>query len=268
MCERAHVELPLALFVLGRQISGATFLFPNFCREKKPILAAFAADFGDGGLAVALEGDHVARGDRGVVFQARQVVQAGGPGGDQLHGLRTGEAKGLAQDGVEAEALNREFDLAALPLRGRDVRKRDDRGLDADAPGLLQPGELDSHGGQAEDPGKLPLDPDVPHPFPANAKGQQGPQIVPVARRAVEGLQPQDREIFVREEVRFLHPGRQEERGAPFAVRLPAVEDHPAAGKPPRVLNRSRLLRRSQKRGGGDDVRPVTATGQIVDSFQ
>ena len=37
---------------LGRQIAGATFLFPDLRRKEQPILAAFAADFGNGGLAV------------------------------------------------------------------------------------------------------------------------------------------------------------------------------------------------------------------------
>lgn len=142
------MELPQAFFVLGRQIAGATFLFPNLGGEKQPILAALAAYFGDGGLAVALQGDHVALGEGGVIFQAGQVVQAGSAGGDQLHGLGAGEAEGLAQNRVKAEALHREFDLAPLPLRGGDVCKRDDRGLDADEvrtfEDLCPPAELES----------------------------------------------------------------------------------------------------------------------------
>ncbi len=54
-CECAHVELPQAFFVLGRQIAGATFLFPYLGGEKQSVLAAFAADFGQRGLAVAFE---------------------------------------------------------------------------------------------------------------------------------------------------------------------------------------------------------------------
>ena len=128
--------------------------------------------------------------------------------------------------GVQPGAFHREAHALHLALRDGNAVKGYAGRFDPVAPHLIQRREqVVLHTGQAEHPGLLANDADIPHPGPLDAKPQHRAQIVPVLGSAEACLQMHAADEIGRVKVGFVHVIGQEKGHLPLARGTAAVEN-------------------------------------------